>query len=99
MRYTFEWDPFKAKVNLRKHRIEFNRAAEVLLDPLAVTVFDEEHSEREERWVTIGKDRQRKVLVLVHTFSLISPEEWKIRIISARKANKRETRQYEEIQP
>jgi uncharacterized DUF497 family protein len=47
----------------------------------------------------MAKDRQGKVLILVHTYSQISPEECKIRIISARKANKRETRQYEEIQP
>ena len=49
MRYTFEWDPTKAKENLRKHRISFDRAAEVILDPLAVSIFDEEHSEHEER--------------------------------------------------
>lgn len=49
LRYTFEWDPIKAKENLRKHRISFDRAAEVFLDPLAVSIVDEEHSEQEER--------------------------------------------------
>ncbi len=99
MRYTFEWDPIKAKENLKKHRISFDRAAEVILDPLAVSVSDEEHSEDEERWVTIGKDRRGSVLILIHTFLGVSAEECRIRIISARKANKREARQYEETEP
>ncbi len=97
MRYTFEWDPIKANENLRKHRISFDRAAEVFLDPLAISIFDEEHSEPEERWVSLGKDRSGSILILIHTFLEISAGECKIRIISARKANKRETRQYEEI--
>ena len=99
MRYTFEWDPIKAKENLRKHRISFDRAAEVILDPLAVSICDEEHSEHEERWVSIGKDRRGSVLILIHTFLGVSAEECRIRIISARKASKRETKQYEETQP
>jgi hypothetical protein len=96
LRYTFEWDPVKARQNLKKHRISFDRGAEVVLDPLAVSILDEEHSEDEERWVTLGKDRQGRVLILVHTFLEISTEECRVRIISARKATKREIRQYEE---
>jgi hypothetical protein len=96
LRYTFEWDPVKAKQNLKKHRISFDRGAEVVLDPLAVSIFDEEQSEDEERWVTLGKDRQGRVLILVHTFLEISAEECRVRIVSARKATKREIRQYEE---
>ena len=99
MRYTFEWDPIKAKENLRKHKVSFERVAEVLLDPLAISVVDEGHSEREERWVSIGKDRRGNILILIHTFLEVSTEECKIRIISARKATKREKRQYEEMQP
>ncbi len=99
MRYTFEWDPVKAKENLRKHRISFDRAAEVVLDPLAVSIFDDEHSDDEERWVSLGKDRRGSVLILVHRFLEVSAEECRIRIISARKANKRETKQYEETRP
>ncbi len=98
MRYTFEWDPVKAKGNLRKHGISFERAAELLLDPLAVSVFDEEHSEAEQRWVTIGRDSHGGVLVLVHAYPEASAEEWRIRIISARKATKREAAQYEETE-
>jgi len=96
LRYNFEWDPIKAKENLRKHGIGFERATELFLDPLAVSVFDQEHSEAEERWVTMGRDRHGRVLVIVHTFSGASAEESKIRMISARKATKREARQYEE---
>ena len=97
MRYTFEWDPIKARENLRKHRISFDRAAEVLLDPLAISIVDEEHGEHEERWVSVGKDRRGSLLVVVHTFSELSAGECKIRIISARKTNRKEARQYEEI--
>lgn len=99
MRYTFEWDPIKAKENLRKHRISFDRAAEIFLDPLVISIVDEEHSEHEERWVSLGKDRRGSLLILIHTFLEVSAEECKIRIISARKASKRETRQYEGIEP
>jgi hypothetical protein len=98
LRYTFEWDPIKAQENLRKHRISFDRAAEIILDPLAVSIFDEEHSEHEERWVSMGKDRGGSVLLLIHTFLEVAADECRIRIISARKANKRETQQYEETQ-
>jgi uncharacterized protein len=76
----------------------FERAAEVFLDPLAVSVYDQEHSEAEERWVTIGRDGRGKVLVVVHTYTEVSAEEWKLRIVSARKATKREGWQYEGIE-
>jgi uncharacterized DUF497 family protein len=98
LRYTFEWDPSKASGNLRKHGVSFDRAAEVFLDPNALSIFDEEHSEREERWISLGRDRQGSVLVLIHTFLEVSADECKIRIISARQANRREIRQYEEPQ-
>jgi len=97
--YTFEWNPFKARSNLRKHRISFDRAAEVILDPLAVSVLDVEHGEAEERWVTSGKDKRGSVLILVHTFVEVSAQECRVRIISARRATKREIKQYEENQP
>jgi len=99
VRYTFEWNPFKARSNLRKHRISFDRAAEVILDPLAVSVLDVEHGEAEERWVTSGKDKRGSVLILVHTFVEVSAQECRVRIISARRATKREIKQYQENQP
>ena len=96
MRYTFEWDPIKAKRNLDKHKVGFERAAEVFLDPSAVSVFDQQHSETEERWITVGRDNQGRILVLVHTFSAVSREESRVRIVSTRKATKREARDYQE---
>ena len=97
MRYTFEWDPVKAKENLRKHGTSFEDAAELFLDPFAVSILDEEHSEEEERWVTTGRDSRGRAVVLVHTFSEVSAQECRVRIISARRATKREARQYEGI--
>lgn len=53
--YHFSWDPEKAEANRRKHDVSFENAATVLIDPLAVTLYDEDHSETEERWVTLGQ--------------------------------------------
>lgn len=98
MRYTFEWDPNKARSNLRKHKVSFERAAEIFLDPLAISIFDEEHSGEEERWITLGKDGHEVVLVVVHTFQEVTSDEWAIRIISTWKATKNEIRQYEDYE-
>jgi len=56
LRYNFEWDPYKAKHNLRKYKVRFERAATIFLDHLAISIYDEEHSSEEDRWITIGKD-------------------------------------------
>lgn len=98
MRYTFEWDPNKAGQNLRKHKVSFERAAEIFLDPLAISIFDEEHSAEEERWITMGKDRHEVVLVVVHTFREVTTDESIIRIISSWKATKSEVNQYEDYE-
>jgi uncharacterized DUF497 family protein len=106
LRYTFEWDPNKARSNLRKHKVSFERGAEIFLDPLAISIFDEEHSEEEEeeeekekeRWITMGKDSREVVLVVVHTFQEITSDEWGIRIISTWKATRNEIRQYEDYE-
>lgn len=99
MRYTFEWDPIKARVNARKHRISFERAPEVFLDPMAISIYDQEHDDAEDRWVTIGEDLQGRLLVLIHTFVEVSPEEAKIRFISVRKATRKEAQEYREAEP
>ena len=57
MQYNFEWDPAKAKINIRKHDVSFELGAEIFLDPLQLTIFDDEHSESEERWITLGKEK------------------------------------------
>jgi uncharacterized DUF497 family protein len=96
VQYRFEWDPAKAKANWRKHRVSFEDAAGLFLDPLAISVPDDEHSEAEERWVTMGRNRRGLILVIIHTLPESLVKERRIRIISARKATKREMRQYEE---
>lgn len=96
MRYYFEWDPKKAKDNLKKHKVSFERAATIFLDPCAITIFDEEHSESEDRWDTMGIDKTGALLVLIHTYQQKNNEGYKIRIISARKATRKETKGYME---
>lgn len=93
-RYDFEWNPQKAKQNLRKHRISFERAATVFLDPDALSLFDAEHSETEDRWITLGVDNQGTILVVNHTYREVDEETASVRIISLRKATKTEQRQY-----
>ena len=96
MRYDFAWDIRKAKSNVRKHRISFERAATIFRDPNILSIPDQEHSEAEERWLTIGLDGNGILLVTSHTFENPSAEVCHIRIISARKAAKAEAKQYEE---
>jgi len=84
----FEWDPNKDRLNRRKHRVAFADTFAVFEDPLALSRDDEEHGE--ERYVTMGMDCFGRVLVVVYTW-----RDENIRIISARKANKSEVRQYE----
>ncbi len=90
MALTFEWDPDKAKANLAKHGVDFLEAATVLGDPLALTISDPSHSEGEQRFVSVGMSDRARLLVVAHT-------EWgeRIRIISARRATRREQRAYE----
>ena len=93
--YQFEWDPTKARQNSRQHRVTFERAATVFLDPNALSVFDEQHSEDEERWVTLGLDREGSLLVVCHTYREETETSAKTRLISARKATRNETKQYQ----
>jgi len=62
-----EWDPLKGDANMRKHGVSFTLALSVWRDPLAVTTFDEAHSETEERWITIGRAITGECLTVVHT--------------------------------
>ena len=93
-RYDFEWNPQKAKQNLRKHRISFEHAATVFLDPVALSLFDAGHSETEDRWITLGVDNQGMILVVSHTFREVDEHTATIRIITSRKATKAEQTQY-----
>ena len=93
--FHFEWDPAKAAENRRKHGISFEQAATVFHDPLMISIPDEEHSETEERWITLGRAENSKLLLVVHTYLEISANAANVRIISARSATKHEQRQYE----
>lgn len=93
--YQFEWDPAKARQNSRRHRITFERAATVFLDPNALSVFDQEHSREEDRWVTLGLDRAGTLLVVCHTYREETETSARIRIITARKPTNSESKQYE----
>ena len=96
MRYDFEWDTGKAKSNVRKHKINFERATTIFRDPNLLSIPDEEHSVNEERWLTMGLDENGSLLVVSHKFENLSNAVYRVRIISARKATKREETQYEE---
>jgi uncharacterized DUF497 family protein len=93
---TTDWDDEKAESNLAKHDIAFEVAATVFLDPLAVTIFDPDHSEDEHRWITIGMAENEHVLLVVHTATELEPNMVAVRIISARKPTRRELRRYRE---
>ena len=93
--YCFDWDPAKAQGNRGKHGITFEQAATVFNDPLAVSIPDDDHSETEERWVTLGRARNVTLLVISHTYHEAGINAASVRIISARRAAKHERRQYE----
>jgi len=63
MRYYFEWDPAKGNVNIQKHKVSFQRTAEVFKDPGAISIFDIEHSHNEDRWITMGRDFREEYLL------------------------------------
>lgn len=91
MALGFLWDARKAAVNERKHGIGFPEATTVFDDPLSVTIPDPAHSVGEHRFLLLGMSKQRRLLVVPH-----ADEGESIRIISARRANRRERRTYEE---
>lgn len=95
MRLHFEWDTKKAASNLRKHKVIFAEAVEVFRDPLALTIFDDDHSEGEDRWVTLGQIRDRRLVVVINTWHEENSNYIRVRIISARLATVHELKQYE----
>ena len=86
----FEWDAEKARSNLKKHGISFEEAATIFNDPKIATISDPDHSENEERYVSIGRSVIMRLLSVIHTF-----RQEGIRLISARKATKAEKKNYE----
>lgn len=94
--YNFEWDTIKARKNLNKHKVAFDEAATIFKDSKALSIFDPDHSEIEERWATIGFSEKGRVLIVIHTFIEENKESITIRIISSRKATKNEIKAYGE---
>jgi uncharacterized DUF497 family protein len=88
---VFEWDPRKSATNLRKHGVSFSEAGTVFGDELSITVPDPDHSEQEDRFITIGWSNLRRLLMVAHT-----DQGENIRIISARELTKSERKEYEE---
>jgi len=91
MGLLFEWDAAKAKSNERKHGITFEEASTAFADDLSITINDPLHSDDEERLILIGLSKSSNTLVVVHV-----ERAEVIRIISARKASKKEQKIYEE---
>ena len=85
----YQWDPDKARVNRKKHAVDFADAVGIFEDPLALTI-EEPSSPEEPRWITLGTDFGGRLLVVVYTYRGEA-----IRLISARKATKRERDSYE----
>lgn len=89
------WDEAKALSNLAKHGVTFAQASTIMLDPLALTVFDAAHSETEERWFTLGMTSDGRLLAVAHTYQTLDTSHAQIRLISAREASRREQQYYE----
>lgn len=87
----YEWDAGKAAANLKKHRVSFEDATSVFLDPLGVTFRDPDHSADEHREITIGHTMRKELVFVSHC-----ERGKRIRIISARLVTRLERRQYEE---
>jgi uncharacterized protein len=90
-RLRFSWDARKAKSNLVKHGVSFEEARTVFFDDHAVEFYDDEHAEREDRFLLLGMSLRLRLLLVCHCHH---EADGVIRIISARKATKTETRHY-----
>ncbi len=90
---VFEWDAAKAETNLAKHGVSFEEAATVFVDPDALDGADQRHSGKEERCLRLGRSVTRRMIVVAHTLRTLEDGE-AIRIISARRANRREAAAY-----
>jgi hypothetical protein len=88
---VFEWNPEKEILNQKKHGISFKEAETVFYDPNALMISDPEHSAEEDRFVILGHSFRLRLLIVCHCYR---QKDEVIRIISARKASKKETEQY-----
>ena len=88
---SFSWDDRKNTINQKKHRVSFEEAQSIFFDENAIEYYDPDHSESEDRFLMLGLSYQARVLVVSHT---LRGNETEIRIISARKATKKEQKAY-----
>jgi uncharacterized protein len=91
VKLTFEWNPEKAESNAQKHGVSFEEAMTAFADLLSITIPDPDHSRGEQRYVLLGMSYQGRLIVVSHT-----ERGETIRIITARRADRREKRMYEE---
>ena len=90
--YIFEWDGIKAEINLKKHQVSFDEAQTVFYDEYALMIHDVDHSDVEDRFIMLGMSARANLLVVCYCER--GEEDNVIRIISSRRANKRESAQY-----
>ncbi|MFN8945976.1 MAG: BrnT family toxin [Pseudobdellovibrionaceae bacterium] len=90
----FKWDSKKAKANFEKRGITFEEASTVFYDPFAKLGHDPDHSEQEDRFILIGHSQKNNLLFVIHVYK---EDEQTIRIVSARKATKKEKHDFENI--
>ena len=83
------------KQRIDKYGVTFEQAAYVFTDQFSLSMFDDEHSDKEERWIILGKSNNEMILLVIHTFRNSEDEET-VRIISARKATKHEEKIYKQ---
>ena len=88
----FEWNPAKAATNIKKHGISFDEAKSVFFDEFAVQFFDQENSETEDRFLMLGMSSETNLLLICHCER---DDGNTIRVISARKATKNESKSYQ----
>lgn len=91
---VWERDKGKCVICGATDELHFDHAATIFKDPRAISLLDEWHSNKEERWVTIGLSENGHLLVVHHTYNQIDNKTAKIRIISSRKATKKEKQYY-----
>jgi hypothetical protein len=96
MKYIFQWDDDKARINLSKHKVSFEEGKTIFYDPFILTFRDEFHSQKEDRLISIGTSSNERLLLVVHLEREETSEGVFIRIISCRKATISERRLYEE---
>ena len=90
----FEWDENKNAINKAKHKVSFEEAQTVFYDADAIVIDDPDHSETEERFIILGFSAKANLLMVCHCYR---ESDSVIRIISARKATTKESRQYTEF--